>query len=519
MGKGLEGQARRRRSLGKGLGAGVIGLSLASPVAVAAQLPSSSGDGDPRAVSADLWQLRASLEEILGDLALARAHVGLIVVSAESGQVLFRHNAERRFVTASTNKLVTGAVALHRLGANHRWETVVRAVGRLSGGTLEGDLHVVGGGDPLLRRETIETMARSVRAAGITRIGGDVVGDDRAFAGPPWGRGWMWDDLYGSFAAGVSALQVSPARIPAELRPGANLGDPASFAILEPGTKLPIRSEVLTGPPGSELELEYLPDGPAAGVVLAGWIPIDRTRVTLSFAPSHPTQYFAERFRLALEGAGVEVTGVARRSVSVESFGEATWERTFQSRPLGEALTRMLKVSDNQIAETLLRTLGAQGGDGSAEAGLEAVESTLSSWGIDPDAHTLADGSGMSRYNAIAPAALARLLRRTWQLPDFRLFRDGLPVSSVDGTLSRRFRSTAASRVVRAKTGSMSGVRAIAGFVEDGDGETLIFSLLLNGYDAPDSVATALEDLLVEQLALYHGPAYPGGRSDPPGGC
>jgi D-alanyl-D-alanine carboxypeptidase/D-alanyl-D-alanine-endopeptidase (penicillin-binding protein 4) len=118
----------------------------------------------------------------------------------------------------------------------------------------------------------------------------------------------------------------------------------------------------------------------------------------------------------------------------------------------------------------------------------------------------------MSRYNEMAPSGLARLLRRTSQLRGFSLFRDALPIASVDGTLSRRFRSTEASRVVRAKTGSLSGVRSLAGFVEDGDGETLVFALFLNSYDAPDSVATALEDLLVEQLALYHGPTYPEAR-------
>jgi D-alanyl-D-alanine carboxypeptidase/D-alanyl-D-alanine-endopeptidase (penicillin-binding protein 4) len=175
----------------------------------------------------------------------------------------------------------------------------------------------------------------------------------------------------------------------------------------------------------------------------------------------------------------------------------------------------MLKFSDNQIAETMLRTLGTLTGDGSAEDGLAVVESTLSGWGIEPDAYSLVDGSGMSRYSEIAPTALARLLRRTSQLPGFRVYVDALPVASVDGTLSRRFRSTAASRVVRAKTGSLSGVRSLAGYAVDGDGETLVFALLLNGYDSPNSVATALEDLLIEQLALYHGPAYPQGRPGP----
>lgn len=463
-------------------------------------------------ISADLRQLRATLTEILEDPALLRAHVGFKVVVAESGEVLFEHNADRRFVAASTSKLVTGAVALSRLGANYRWETAVRAVGDLAGGTLTGDLHLVGGGDPLLRRSTLETMARSVRAAGIRRIDGDVVGDDRVWAGPPWGQGWMWDDLYGSFGAGVSGLQVSPARISTELRPGAELGDPTRLAILEAGTDLPIRNEVRTGAPGSARRLDYLPDAPRGGVVLSGWIPVDGGTVNLGFAPPHPTQYVADRVLHALQQAGVEVTGSARRAELDESFGSAAWERTFVSAPLGEALNRLLKVSDNQVAETFVRTLGTLGGDGSDEAGLAVIRSTLSGWGIEPDAHSLLDGSGMSRYNAIAPAALVRLLRRTSQMPGFRLYRDALPISSVDGTLSRRFRSTAAQRQVRAKTGSLSGVRSLAGFVEDGDGQTLIFALLLNAYDAPDSVATALEDLLVEQLALYQGPTYPEGR-------
>ncbi|MCG8469847.1 MAG: D-alanyl-D-alanine carboxypeptidase/D-alanyl-D-alanine-endopeptidase [Gemmatimonadetes bacterium] len=494
-----------------------LGTVVASwaPLATAAQAPATEGT-TALELTRDLHQLQTTLADILDEPALGRAHVGLVVMIAESGQVLFRHNAERRFVAASTTKLVTGAVALHRLGGDHRWETSIRAVGSLSDGTLDGDLVLVGGGDPLLRRETLETMARSVRAAGIRRITGDIVGDDRAWAGPPWGRGWMWDDLYGSYAAGVSALQVSPARISAELRPGAELGASAQLRILEEGTDLPVRAAVKTGAPGSDVRLEYLPDAPSGRVVLAGWIPIDATRVPLGFAPPHPTRYTADLMLRSLAGAGVEIEGRARRADLDERFEDAAWQRSFRSEPLATALEQLLKVSDNQVAETLLRTLGTLGGDGSAEAGLEVVQSTLSSWGIEPDAYSLSDGSGMSRYNELAPAALVRMLRRTSQLAGFRQFHDALPIASVDGTLSRRFRSTAASRVVRAKTGSLSRVRALAGFVEDGDGETLIFALLLNAYDAPDSVATALEDLLVEQLALYHGPTYPGGRAGSP---
>lgn len=485
-------------------------LALAGPADVLPQEPA------PPTVSADLATLDTNLRALLDDPALARAHVGLLVVAAGSGQRLFAHNAERRFTAASTSKLVTGAVALARLGTDYTWRTAIRAAGAREGDVLAGDLWLVGGGDPMFEREALETLARSVRAAGITRIRGDLIADDRLFAGAPWGEGWMWDDLYGSFAAGVGALQLWPPRIPAELRPAAELGGLARLIVLDEAVLLPIRNEVRTGAPGSALRLEYLPDAIGGGVSLAGWIPADTERVPLSFAPAHPTRHFVERFHQALERSGVAVEGGVRTALPDEEPGTVTWERTLRSAPLAEALERMLKYSDNQVAETLLRTLGTLNGDGSAEAGLEVVGETLGGWGIEPGAFSLADGSGMSRYNEIAPAALVRLLRRVTQLPGAGAFLGALPVSSVDGTLSRRFLATAASRAVRAKTGSLSGVRSLAGFVEDGDDETLVFALMLNGYDAPGEVATALEDLLIEQLALFHGPTYPNGRARPP---
>lgn len=495
--------------------AAAVSAALVLCAPLRAQQPSETETPVGPPALTDLGTLRTNLSRIIDDPALLRAHVGLVVVAAESGEVLFEHNAERRFIAASTTKLVTGAVALSRLGADYRWRTGVQASGSISNGTLTGDLWIVGSGDPQFRRETLETVARSVRAAGITRIEGDLIGDDRAFAGAPWGRGWMWDDLYGSAAAGVSALQLSPARLSAAVRPGPEVGDPATLSISEAALGPPIRNDVRTGAPGSARVLEYVPDAVGGEVALRGWIPVDGGRVALGLAPPHPTGYFLARLEAALTAAGISLEGSSRQPALLEKPGRISWERSFNSAPLSEALGRMLKFSDNQVAESMLRTLGTLQGAGSADDGLDVIQATLSGWGIEPDAVSLVDGSGMSRYSAIAPMALVRMLRRTAQLPGFRVYLDALPIASVDGTLSRRFRSTAASRVVRAKTGSLSGVRSLAGYAVDGDGETLVFALLLNGYDSPNSVATALEDLLVEQLALYHGPNYPEGRARP----
>lgn len=498
--------------------AALLASLAAGPTSGPAAAQERAADAEASAVEpdADLRTLRRTLSELLGDPALRRAHVGLAVQAAGSGEILFQRAAERRFTAASTTKLVTGAVALHRLGADHRWRTRIVADGGLVEGTLHGDLWLVGGGDPVLERERIGQWARDIRAAGIRRVTGDLIGDDRVFEGAPWGRGWMWDDLFGGWGAGVSALQVWPASIPGELRPGPAPGEPASFRILEQGTRLPIEPRVRTGAPGSEVRLRFLPRPDGSDVVLDGWIPADRERVRLSLAPPHPTLYALDLARRALAAEGVELIGSARRPRDGEQPGPPAWERAFDSPPLADVLPRMLKPSDNQIAETLLRTIGLEAdGTGSAEAGLETIEETLAGWGIEPGAASLADGSGLSRYDEVTPAALVRLLRRTSQLPGFRAFREALPVGARDGTLARRFLSTAGGGAVRAKTGSLSGVRGLAGFVQDGDGETLVFALLINGYDVPGEVATALEDLLVEQLALYHGPTYPRTRTRP----
>lgn len=493
-----------------------VALFATHAVPLNAQQPAAE-PGTPPRTDRDLELLGANLRQLLSDPTLSRAHVGLIVQAAGSGEVLFEHRAEKRYTAASTTKLVTAAVALHRLGGTFRWETRLLASGTLAGGTLSGDLWVVGGGDPRLERDRLREWAGAVRRAGIRQIGGDLVGDDRAFEGPIWGRGWMWDDLFVGWATGVSALQLSPASVPGELRPGAELGDPARLRILESGTQFPIRNAVRTGAPRSDVRLRFEPAADGGSVTLGGWIPGDVERVPLSLAPPHPTLYLLDVLSRALAEEGVQLTGATRLAREGETPTSPSWERTFSSQPFSAILTRMLKQSDNQIAELLLRTLGVEGERvGSAEAGLEVVEETLAGWGIEPGAVSLADGSGLSRYSAIAPRALARLLRRTSQLPEFQIFRDALPVASVDGTLSQRFVSTAAASNVQAKTGSLDGVRGLAGFVQDGDGETLIFALLLNGYDAPGDVATALEDLLVEQLALYHGPSFPEGRGDLP---
>ncbi|MCL7926392.1 MAG: D-alanyl-D-alanine carboxypeptidase/D-alanyl-D-alanine-endopeptidase [marine benthic group bacterium] len=463
----------------------------------------------PASVSKD--DLAERLRRIVSDPVLTRAHVGLAVQVAETGEVLFENEAEKRFVPASNTKIVTAAVALDALGPDYRWTTRLVADGTVRDGVLAGDLWIVGGGDPLLSRSDLAGWIPLIREAGIRQIEGDLVGDDRVFEAGQWGEGWMWDDLFGGWAAGVSGLQLHPNTVRAWLIPGTNLGDPARVELRGASPALPIDNRVRTGAPGSEVRLRFLPPPEGGDVRLEGWVPVGPDSVPLYLSTPHPTLYLLDYLRERLQSEGIAVIGVVRRADPEERPSSPGWSTDLRSEPLSEVIADMLKPSDNQIAETVLRTVGREAGDGgSAESGIEVVDETLAVWGIDPGAVSLADGSGLSRYNEVTPNAMVRLLRAMWRHPEFPIFESAMPVAGVDGTLRRRLLGTPGESNVRAKTGSLSSVRALSGYLRDGAGETLIFSLILNGYDAPGDVAVALEDLLVEQLALFRRPVAPG---------
>ncbi|MDH3297181.1 MAG: D-alanyl-D-alanine carboxypeptidase/D-alanyl-D-alanine-endopeptidase [Gemmatimonadota bacterium] len=487
---------------------------LVSPALLTAQSPQPGDRSAASRISSEITSpevLAERIDRILADPALARAHVGLTVQVAETGEVLYTRNGEKRFTPASNVKLITGAVGLTVLGPEYRWKTQLVADGPIEQGTLEGNLWIVGGGDPALERDELRSWVKHLRMAGIQRIRGDVIGDDRRFSEPQWGRGWMWDDLYTGWSAGVSGLQLAPNTIGAAIISGVDLGDSTRLVLRSDGPPLPIRNRVLTGAPGSEVRLQFVPPAAGGDVELRGWVPLDPDSVRLYLATSHPTLYLLDWVEHLLYVGDILVEGEIRRARHDEILTERYWSHETLSGPFSTLLGDMLKPSDNQMAETILRTIGIeQGGEGSPEAGLAVVESTLADWGIEPGAMELSDGSGLSRYNEVTPNAIARMLRAVWHHPDFETFFRGLPVAGVDGTMRSRLVATPAFDNAHAKTGSMSGVRAVSGYLLDGSGETLLFSLLLNGYDTPGSVAVALEDLLIEQVALYRRPIEPG---------
>jgi D-alanyl-D-alanine carboxypeptidase/D-alanyl-D-alanine-endopeptidase (penicillin-binding protein 4) len=454
--------------------------------------------------------LGAALDSTLANPAFARAAWGVVVESADSAQVLYRRNAERLFTPASNLKLLTASAALARLGADFRWTTAVLARGARRGDTLAGDLIVVGRGDPTFAVDatgdstdelaSLRPWVDSLVSRGIRVVRGRVVGDAAAFPGPPLGRGWAWDDLDADYAAPVGALQFNESTAWIEVWPGIVPGAAASLLLVPRSAPLRLFGTVATAPADSGLAQPTWGRAPFGdSVTVGGRLPAGHDVARLPVSVPDPTHYFEAALTQALAEGGVTVLGGP-----VPDSAAAETLFTWQSRPLSQVLPVFLKPSQNQIGETLLRTLGLQvKGVGSADSGRAVIRDVLTEFGVAPDAYVLADGSGLSRYDEVAPEAIATVLAAMYRRPDFPVFLDALPVAGVDGTLATRLKGTAAAGNAHAKTGSMTGVRTLSGYVRTPAGETLLFALLANHAAAARRDVEAAQDAIVERLATF----------------
>jgi D-alanyl-D-alanine carboxypeptidase/D-alanyl-D-alanine-endopeptidase (penicillin-binding protein 4) len=460
--------------------------------------------------------LRKRISELIESPAVAAGTWGVDVRSLKTGDVLFELNAHRLLTPASVMKTITLAIAADQLGWNYTYDTWLEARGPIASGVLNGDLVIVGSGDPSLddwdgvASGVFASWAARLRDLGVTTVRGHVIGDDRAFGGPPLGSGWAWDDLLLSYSTPASGLQFNEGTAQIIMRPE-GAGAPATITIAPRYAPLVLRGVVNTGARGSALSTIVTPgagaepasDHASQVVSVTGSIPADSERIIVNVAIHRPAKYFAEAVRAALRANGVTVNGAALEIGEVDPApgpGKDAAVATHRSPPLSSLADTMMKLSQNLFAESLLRTLGRErGSGGTLDAGRSVEQDVLTSWGIASPEVVITDGSGLSRYNLVTANAVAAVLTHVYR--DDRL-RDpyvaSLPVAGRAGTLRGRMNGTAAEGAVHAKTGSFSNARSVAGFVQASDGEPLAFAIIANNYgEAATAVDHVIDGLLV----------------------
>jgi D-alanyl-D-alanine carboxypeptidase/D-alanyl-D-alanine-endopeptidase (penicillin-binding protein 4) len=470
---------------------GLVAAGLATPAAHAAAAP-----GD----------LQADLDAILQDGRLTGATVDLLVRDAATGKVLYDHDADTSVTPASNNKIQTATAAFGILGPGYRFRTSVSVKG--------GNLYLKGTGDPTMRAADYDALAAAVAARGITTVSGDLIADDTWFDAQRTGQDWDPTDFPFAYAAQVSALTIAPddvfdaGSIDVGVTPGAAAGEPVRVALTPATDVVKVDNRAVTGAAGSASTLSITRANGSDIIVVSGSYPTTGAQVHSLRSVENPTLYAADVFRGALRAHGVTVAGTSERG---RTPGAAKTLATRRSMPLAQLAVPFLKLSNNGIAEILVKSIGrVTSGAGSWAAGLPRVVSYLKTVGVDTSQVTMTDGSGLSHTNHTTAHQLSNILRAVQRKSWFPTWYNALPIAGrpdplVGGTLASRMSNTPATGNVHAKTGTLTGATALSGYVTDPAGTRLIFSSVFNDYQggAPKDI----EDKIAVRLAAGGGAA------------
>lgn len=439
--------------------------------------------------------------------ALAGATTGMVVRDANSGKVLYQTHSDLRMVPASNMKLLTSVAAFGVLGADYRFETRLLTNGRQHGSKLQGDIYLQGNGDPTLQPTDIDAFAAALAQRGIRQISGRLLLDDSAFDSVAFGQGWSWDDELYAFAAPISALNYSFTPegdinvVRVDVSPGVNKTSPGVITLYPATTGVTLVNNTTTG---DATALTFSRRAGSNQIVVSGTVGAQSAASSRLITVDDPTQAVGTMLSAALKQHGIKVRGGIAKATTPANAEVLTSKN---SAPLSQLAITFLKLSNNSYGEILTKAMGRQAqGKGDWESGLLTLHHYLNQQGINTDALRQVDGSGLSRMNQVTPDQLAAVLLVARKQPWFTVWHNALPIAGdpalmVGGTLRNRMLNTPAAGRAYAKTGSLTGVSSISGYVDSATGRPLVFSMISNNYLVPGAQIKALEDKMVVTLA------------------
>jgi D-alanyl-D-alanine carboxypeptidase/D-alanyl-D-alanine-endopeptidase (penicillin-binding protein 4) len=487
-------------------------LTVALTSGVAASTATATPAGDPA-----LSQLVQTLDAIVANPLLDGSFAAVVVRDAETGETLYDRLGDHRFTPASNTKFLTSTAAMSVLGPAYRCPTAVLTTGKKVGSVLAGDLYLRGNGDPTALASDYDTLAAALKAQGIKSVIGDLVGDDTSFDDERLGTAWAADDEGAYYSQEASALTLAPdtdydnGNVVVVAGPGATAGAKPTYTITPPAAakyvKIVNNGETIAD--GGDDTLGISREHGTTNIVISGTVPADGGTTTEWIAVQDPTGYATTVFREALAAQGIKVIGRTRWGSATP--GAARVLAAHQSMTLSELMVPFLKLSNNGHAEALTKAMGQKvSGEGSWSAGLAAVRAYTSAHGMNTSTYRQSDGSGLSRFDIIPPDQLTNLLISVRSEPWFQAWYNALPIAGnadrfTGGTLRSRMRNTPAANNVHGKTGSLTGVSALSGYVTSADGRKLVFSVIENNYLASAaSVRTQVEDAVAIALASWN---------------
>lgn len=470
--------------------------------------------------------LQEDIDEILSASELSGASLGLSVINIETGEILYKKNPHILLIPASTMKLFTTATALEILGPDFRYATRIYIDGVIKdSGELDGDIIIRASGDPsmslLYMKDPgviLDNIALALDSMHITSIKGNIILDHGYFDNEAFGPGWAIDDIPYPYSAPISAISFYDNKVELSFKPGIKAGDYSRLTIIPDNSYLRIVNNVMTVSANAPTLLETDSD-PRSGVIdIQGAIALPDAQsvqkkssgdqaMSLGLSIDDPVQYFLHVFKQRLEKMGIRIRGSLLRNELVDgpiSYSELKVLYTHVSPPIASIIQTINTFSHNLGADMLLKTMGKeQFGEGSFMKGTESVKKFLTSIGIMPEQCSIVDGSGLSRLNLLSAQQQTTLLSKMYRSSTRDVFRASLAKPGMPGTLNNRMLKSLAQQHVIAKTGSMNNVSCLSGYITTRDEENLAFSIMINGFTAPDGIIRNIQDMICMRLSSF----------------
>ncbi|MEA5581464.1 D-alanyl-D-alanine carboxypeptidase/D-alanyl-D-alanine-endopeptidase [Nodularia harveyana UHCC-0300] len=472
---------------------GLLSLFLTSQIAITPQIATAQTPVKATTKTICPAGLKSAVDAVTNSPEFNRVRWGILVKNLADEQTLYNQDAEKYFTPASNTKLLTTAAALQQLGADFRIRTSVYQ-------DADGVLRVVGRGDPSLKVPQLQELAQQLRQQGITEVN-QLIADDSYFQGEIVHPSWEWEDLQAYYGAPVNSLIVNENASVFTVSPQ-TIGKPLQLKWNQPMEAYQWRVENNSVTTEKEESGFVTVTRDLKGPVLRiqGQMAVNSNPDINAIAVFDPVQNFLRQFRQTLVRSGIAVKQISQGTTGNNERELAAVE----SPPLSELLMETNINSNNLYAEALMRALAikqpVENYQTTADAGLEVVKTTLTQLGVDPTGYILVDGSGLSRKNLISPQALVQTLQAMSKSPQAELFRASLPVAGVSGTLRNRLRDTSAMGIVQAKTGTMTGVVSLSGYVNSPNYQPLAFSIIVNHSEQPARVVRQSMDEIVVLL-------------------
>ena len=452
--------------------------------------------------------IQEKLDKILSNSFFESTLAAVDVYDLTGKEIIYRKNNRYLLHPASNMKILTSAAGLVFLGPDYNFETTFYYKGDIDDGVLDGDLYVVGGFDPAFSIQDLDYFIDAIDSLGIKKIKGNIFADVSRMDTMYWGEGWMWDDDPSTDSPYLSSLNINYNSVEVFLL-GTEPGRKAQI-ILNPYSKyFNVYNEAVTVSPDENNSYSITRDWMnkkntvvAKGKVKKGRM-ITGDEEPQSLNVFRPDLYFLTLFKETLQRKGIKVEG------KLDNFWlpyDAIYLRTI-SRPFAEIIIPLDKKSINLIAEMVLYALAEKyyGKPATAKNGIKVINNFISLIGMSPEKYNLVDGSGLSHYNLVSAELILEVLKYMYYSEPglYKVLVESFPIAGVDGTLAKRMNGTSAENNVKAKTGTITGVSALSGYITSRSGKLIAFSILIENFARGTSTARNFQDEICKILVEY----------------